>query len=117
MIHTLQKVLKNEHVYKSNEDFKDDFLKPDLCLKKMKRSNVNKLKQLSKIAPWMLFCKCDHPICIQEIDDYEAVHGPLRDQPRVVIVDDKVIVKDKFLMNTVKKLADYFETDNNLFHD
>ena len=100
-----------------NEDFKDDFLKPDLCLKKMKRSNVNKLKQLSKIAPWMLFCKCDSPICIQEINDYEAVHGPLRNQPRVVIVEDKVIIKDKFLMNTVKKLSDYFETDNNLFHD
>ena len=65
----------------------------------------------------MLFCKCNNPICIREIDDYEAVHGPLRDQPRVVIVDDKVIVKDKLLMNTVKKLSDYFETDNNLFHD
>ena len=100
-----------------NEDFKDDFRKPDLCLKKMKRRNVAKIKKLARIAPWMNLCKCEASECVKEINDYEAVHGPLRNQPRVVIVQDKVIIKDRLLMNTVKKLSDYFDTDESLFYD
>ena len=100
-----------------DDEFKDDFLKPDLCLKKMKRRNVAKIKQLAKIAPHMLLCKCNAKQCLQEVEDYERTHGSLRLLPRVVIVDDKVIMKDRLLMNTVKKITDFFETDGNLFYD
>ena len=31
-------------------DFRDDFLKPDICRKKMKVTNYTKLKQLSKLV-------------------------------------------------------------------
>ena len=68
-------------------------------------------------VPWMNLCKCEALECVKEINDYEAVHGPLRNQPRVVIVEDKVIIKDRLLMNTVKKLSDYFDTDESLFYD
>ena len=77
--------------------------------------NVAKIKKLARIAPWMNLCKCQAAECIKEVDDYETVHGPLRNQPRVVIVEDKVIIR--LLMNTVKKLSDYFDTDDSLLYD
>ena len=93
-------------------EFKDDFLQPDLCLKKLKRRNVQKLKIMAKIAPWMLICKCPNPICKSELKDFERVQGrKLRDFDRVVIVDDKVISTNKQLTKTTKKLklSDFLE--------
>ena len=91
-------------------DFKDDFLQPDLCLKRMKRTNQEKLKQLSQIAPWMLICKCQRPQCKKELQDFEKVHGKkLREHKRVVIVDDKVIFTNSQLTKETKKLSDVFK--------
>ena len=94
-----------------DSDFRDDFLKPNLCLKKMKRRNVQKLKDLAKIAPWMLFCKCGASQCKKELEDYENMNNcKLRDLDRVVIVDDKVISTNRYLMKTTKKLSDVLES-------
>ena len=100
-----------------NEDFEDDFLKPNLCLKLIKKPNLKRLKKLSKIAPWMNLCKCDRTDCMAERENYIAVHGPLEDQPRVVIVDDKVIIKNKFLLTTIKKVEDFESDDDDVIND
>ena len=96
--------------FMTDEDFRDDFLKPDLCLKQMKKRNYAKLKDLAKIAPWMLLCKCDRPTCTKERLDFEEKNDcKIRDLGKVNIVDDKVITKNKHLMTSTKKLADVLE--------
>ena len=100
-----------------NEEFEDDFLKPNLCLKLVKKPNLKRLQKLGKIAPWMNLCKCDRLDCVAERENYIAVHGPLEDQPRVVIVDDKVIIKNKFLLTTIKKVEDFYSDDDEIINE
>ena len=96
--------------FMTDEDFRDDFLKPDLCLKNMKKHNYAKMKDLAKIAPWMLLCKCDRPKCTQERLDFEESNNcKIRDLGKVNIVNEKVITKNKHLMTSYKKLDDVLE--------
>ena len=99
--------------------FRDDFLSPNLCLKKMKARNVKKLEDLAKIAPWMLLCKCNSQKCNEEIEEYERTNNcKLRDLGKVVIVEDKVITKNKHLMTTTRKLQDLLdEVDGETIED
>ena len=93
-----------------DDSFRDDFLSPNLCLKKMKPSNQKKIQDLAKIAPWMLLCKCGSQRCNDEIIEYETKNNcKLRDLGKTVIVDDKVITKNKHLMTTTKKLQDLLD--------
>ena len=93
-----------------DNEFRDDFLRPNLCLKKMKRRNIQKLKTLSKIAPWMLLCKCPNSTCKAELLEFEKTNKcQLRDKDRVVIVEDKAIFTDKYLLKTTKKLSDLLQ--------
>ena len=93
-----------------DDTFKDDFLSPNLCLKKLKPRNQKKLQDLTKIAPWMTLCKCNSKACNDEIQDYEEKNNcKLRDLGKVVIVQDKVITKNKHLMTTTQKLQDLLD--------
>ena len=76
----------------------------------MKPSNQKKIQDLAKIAPWMLLCKCGGQKCNDEIIEYETTNNcKLRDLGKVVIVQDKVITKNKHLMTTTKKLQDLLD--------
>ena len=80
--------------YLLHEDFRDDFLKSDICFKMMSRRSTNKLKKLEKIAPWMTLCLCDRKLCVEEVENFEKQRGrPLRDFPRVITRDDYVFKK------------------------
>ena len=93
-----------------DDSFRDDFLSPNLCIKNMKPSNQKKIQDLAKIAPWMLLCKCNSQRCNDEIIQYETENNcKLRDLGKVVIVEDKVITKNKHLMTTTKKLQDLLD--------
>ena len=77
----------------------------------MKRRNIQKLKTLSKIAPWMLLCKCPNSVCKAELLEFEKTNKcQLRDKDRVVIVEDKAIFTDKYLLKTTKKLSDLLQS-------
>ena len=80
--------------YLLHEDFRDDFLKSDVCFKMMSRRSSNKLKKLEEIAPWMTLCLCDREGCVKEVENFEKQRGrPLRDFPRVITRDDYVFKK------------------------
>ena len=75
-----------------HEDFRDDFLKPDLCFKTMKRKNREKIERLREKAPWMCLCLCDRRECVDEVTEFEQQRQKkLRDFPRVILRDDYVI--------------------------
>ena len=72
---------------------------------------IQKLKTLSKIAPWMLLCKCPNSVCKAELLEFEKTNKcQLRDKDRVVIVEDKAIFTDKYLLKTTKKLSDLLQS-------
>ena len=69
-----------------HEDFRDDFLKPNLCFKLMKRQNREKIERLKEKAPWMCLCLCDRKECVDEVKNFEEQRQKkLRDFPRVVL--------------------------------
>ena len=75
-----------------HKDFRDDFLKPDLCFKTMKRKNREKIERLKEKAPWMCLCLCDRKECVDEVKEFEHQRQKkLRDFPRVILRDDYVI--------------------------
>ena len=94
-----------------HEDFRDDFLKPDLCFKMMSRKSKNKMEKLKKIAPWMSLCLCDRKMCVDEVERFERDNRkPLRDFPRVILKDNHVITQ----MNNkqLPKLPRLLDDDN-----
>ena len=75
-----------------HEDFRDDFMKSDLCFKTMRRKNREKIERLKEKAPWMTLCLCDSAQCKKEVEDFEKERNKkLRDFPRVILRDDYVI--------------------------
>ena len=101
-----------------HEDFRDDFLKPDLCFKRMSKRASKKLDELTKVAPWMTLCLCDNPMCVQEVKDFEQEQKKeLRDFPRVILKDDHIIrqMNNKQLILPLDE--DGNEILNNLFYD
>ena len=97
--------------YLLHEDFRDDFLKSDLCFKMMSRRSKNKMEKLKKIAPWMCLCLCDRRMCVEEVERFERENRkPLRDFPRVILKDNHVITQ----MNNkqLPKLPKLLDDDN-----
>ena len=77
-----------------HEDYRDDFMKSDVCFKLMSRRTKNVMEKIKKQAPWMALCLCDREDCVREIEQYEKDRGKkLRDLPRVVFKDDLTIIQ------------------------
>ena len=92
-----------------DEDFDDDFLQPNLCLKKMKKRNLEIIQYLAKHAPHMNLCMCPSEICEQEVLEFEQKNGvELRQLPQVHVKQDFVLNKQANGRVTVDKDADVF---------
>ena len=105
-----------------HENFRDDFLKPNLCFKLMKRQNREKIERLKEKAPWMCLCLCDRKECVDEVKNFEEQRQKkLRDFPRVVLRDDYVIktMNNKQLVTPLddEVKEDYVLEDLFQFHD
>ena len=73
-----------------DDEFLDDFLVSDHCLKSLNRKSQSTLKKLSEYAPHMLLCHCNSPICIKETEDFEKEYGPIRLIPKAYVKDGEV---------------------------
>ena len=92
-----------------DEEFDDDFLQPDFCVKKMKKRNKEIIDFLAQHAPQMNLCMCPDPQCEREVEEFESRNKvTLRELPQVHVKQDFLVRREASGRVTVEKNEDIF---------